>query len=142
MEGGDGDDEMDGGDGDDEMHGGPGDETDGSFPAMQGHAGDDEMHGGPGDDYIQGNEGKDAIFGDEGDDFLDGVGDESAGSQDTIVCGGGFDQVLANDNDVVAADCEVVIRFDDVAAGQQGRTQDEAQQRERERAQARRTGGR
>jgi Ca2+-binding RTX toxin-like protein len=77
---------------------------------MDGGPGNDELHGGPGDDALVGDEGNDTYFGDAGDDFIYAHVGESPKGKDTIHCGDGVDEVTANRNDVVDADCEVVHR--------------------------------
>ena len=62
---------------------------------------------GPGSDGVQGADGDDRIHGgpgDEGDDRII-VRD---GQRDVVTCGPGFDRVLADAADSVAADCEAV----------------------------------
>jgi hypothetical protein len=102
-----GDDVITGGDQDEEIDGGPG---------------DDRLEGGRGHDKIIGGPGRDVIYGDEtankcnpefpescvryGNDVID-VRD---GEVDQVDCGPGIDKVIADEHDVVAANCETVER--------------------------------
>ena len=94
-------------------------------------AGDKNLLGGPGNEFIWAGKGSDNVAGGEGNDLLsdDGVrefsqdrfsggpGDDVIdvlhfrSARDRVVCGGGFDRVAANSNDVVASDCEKVVVF-------------------------------
>src|SRR5215217_5042543 len=91
-------------------------------------AGNDNLLGGSGKDFVSGNTGSDRVVGQEGDDLVSGgtypetAKDViSAGDGDDVVfvenrtpaidivsCGGGFDRVGSDSNDVVAPDCEKV----------------------------------
>jgi Ca2+-binding RTX toxin-like protein len=71
--------------------------------ALRGRAGDDTLTGGGGDDIIDGGTGADTISGDAGDDVILA----RDGEVDRIACGDGVDSVVADAQDVVAADCEV-----------------------------------
>ena len=93
--------------------------------------GDKNLLGGPGNDHIWAGKGSDNVAGGEGNDLLidDGVSEFSQdrfsggpgddvidvlhyrSARDSVVCGGGFDRVAANSNDVVASDCEKVVVF-------------------------------
>ena len=130
--GGPGPDTLSGGGGRDEMYGGDGDrdaETDGD--RVDGGAGNDIVNGADGDDVILGGAGNDLLgvgggnpelgeFSvDPGADTFDGgPGDDGISGQDTygppfadrITCGPGNDRVLADELDVVDADCERVDR--------------------------------
>jgi Ca2+-binding RTX toxin-like protein len=70
---------------------------------LRGSAGDDTLSGGAGDDVIDGGTGADTISGDAGDDIILA----RDGEVDRIACGDGVDSVVADAQDVVAADCEV-----------------------------------
>ena len=70
---------------------------------LRGGAGDDTLAGGGGDDIIDGGTGADTISGDAGDDVILA----RDGEVDQIACGDGVDSVVADPQDVVAADCEV-----------------------------------
>jgi Ca2+-binding RTX toxin-like protein len=70
---------------------------------LRGRAGDDTLTGGGGDDIIDGGTGADTISGDAGDDVILA----RDGEVDRISCGAGLDSVVADPQDVVAADCEV-----------------------------------
>jgi hypothetical protein len=91
--------------------------------------GDKNLAGGPGNDVVFGGKGSDKVVGDAGNDYLiDGPTREfsldrlSGGDgndvflvenvpavKDIVTCGGGFDRVLADTEDVVAPDCERVV---------------------------------
>ncbi|MBL8775961.1 MAG: FG-GAP repeat protein [Acidimicrobiales bacterium] len=77
-----------------------------------GDRGADELYGGQGDDTLGGGRGNDELYGGAGDDLLRGgeLGDLIVGGKgaDTIRCGGGYDVVIADRFDSVAADCELV----------------------------------
>lgn len=80
---------------------------------IRGKAGDDKLLGGRGDDTVSGDAGNDIIDGGPGEDLLlGGAGNDRIrardGAQDTISCGKGRDTVIADRNDVVARDCEVI----------------------------------
>jgi Ca2+-binding RTX toxin-like protein len=66
--------------------------------------------GGAGNDYLQDGlfpeSSKDNLSGGPGNDVI--VGDHVPAFEDLIVCGPGFDWVLADSRDVVAPDCETV----------------------------------
>jgi Ca2+-binding RTX toxin-like protein len=70
---------------------------------LRGNAGDDTLTGGGGDDVIDGGTGSDTISGDAGDDVILA----RDGEVDRISCGDGVDSVVADPQDLVAADCEV-----------------------------------
>ena len=87
------------------LYGGQGSDT------MSGGAGNDRMSGNRGRDSIRGEEGSDRLRGQRGNDFIDATDFETPGSRDTVGCGRGRDEVLANRNDVVNREnCERVIR--------------------------------
>jgi hypothetical protein len=71
--------------------------------ALRGSAGDDTLSGGGGADVIDGGTGADTISSDAGDDVILA----RDGEVDQIACGDGVDSVVADAQDVVAADCEV-----------------------------------
>lgn len=116
--------------GDDNLLGGPGRDN-----VLGGHeigpgpfGGEKNLLGGPGNDLVNGGSGSDAIEGGEGNDFLidspfrepskdklvGGDGKDvidvlsSPAVKDVVVCGDGFDRVLADGKDVVTPDCERV----------------------------------
>ena len=72
------------------------------------------MDGGPGNDSIAGQQGNDTLIGGEGDDFIYAQVDESRRGKDTIHCGPGRDEVMADKKDIIVDDpgsddvCEVV----------------------------------
>jgi hypothetical protein len=90
--------------------------------------GDKKLVGGPDNDIVVGGSGSDGVLGNAGNDFLiDGPDEEfsldklSGGNgddvflvqnvpaaKDMVTCGGGFDRVLADSEDVVAPNCEEV----------------------------------
>jgi Ca2+-binding RTX toxin-like protein len=117
--GGLGNDIVNAGDGNDLVFGGPGDDT------LNGDAGDDRIfaqggadteNGGPGNDDLwalarvdvthQPNEPADTLDGGPGNDRFH-VRD---GEPDHVTCGAGYDVVRADYKDVVANDCELVVR--------------------------------
>jgi Ca2+-binding RTX toxin-like protein len=102
--GGDGNDVLEGADEGDFIYG----EADGD--QMFGDPGNDLISGGGGSDRMEGEEGSDDLRGGRGNDFIDAADDETAGSVDTVDCGGGTDEVIANENDVVSSDCETITR--------------------------------
>jgi hypothetical protein len=91
--------------------------------------GDKNLEGGPSNDIVVGGRGSDNVLGEAGNDFLldgptrefsqdkvfgrDGTDvfwvDNVPAAKDIIVCGGGFDWVLADRKDVVAGECERVV---------------------------------
>ncbi len=93
--GGIGDDALDGGDGADRL---------------LGDIGSDSLTGGAGDDVLDGGFGTDTLDGGDGDDrLLTGLSDRVP---DVVGCGLGYDTVIADTSDVIAADCENVSRED------------------------------
>lgn len=85
--------------GDDVLHGGLGRDN------VGGDSGDDVLYGDAGDDgWLFGGGGEDVLYGGEGNDLLDAGRD---GKRDRLHCGGGRDSYVADENDVVADDCEI-----------------------------------
>ncbi|MGI8606306.1 MAG: calcium-binding protein, partial [Gaiellaceae bacterium] len=86
--------------------GGPGDDSiaglDGN-DLILGGAGNDTLSGGADNDELRGEPGSDSIFGGPGDDLL--VARDLV--PDYLECGDGYDVVVADPVDTVAADCEV-----------------------------------
>jgi len=86
--------------------GGPGADSvaalDGNDAVVAG-AGDDTLDGGAGNDELRGGPGFDTIFGGSGDDLL--VARDLV--PDYLECGEGYDVVVADPVDTVAADCEL-----------------------------------
>lgn len=87
--------------------------------AITSGAGDDDLHGGPGADILRSGSGADLVNGGSGQDTVDtGSGDDEidvregliVGERDTVTCGAGTDRVRVDLSDVVADDCEVVVR--------------------------------
>jgi Ca2+-binding RTX toxin-like protein len=98
---------------------------------FRGFAGDKNLLGGPGNDYVLAGKGSDSGVGGEGNDHLVDPGNRelskdrfSGGpgndvidvvhyrsARDRVVCGSGFDRVVADSKDVVAPDCEKVVVF-------------------------------
>jgi Ca2+-binding RTX toxin-like protein len=123
LEGGPGNDGHWGGLGSDTVLGGSGNDfvagDDGSDSAVMGEEGKDLVLGGAGGDRIVGGEGTDiltsgpieeratnTLSGGAGDDIF--VVDNVPASKDRVSCGRGFDRVIADRKDMVAADCEKV----------------------------------
>ncbi len=96
---------------------------------LVGDSGNDFVNGGKGSDIVEGKEGndllgdgwlceggtpckkretsKDALSGGDGYDVI--LADNEPAANDVVVCGGGFDRVLADRADIVAPDCEKVV---------------------------------
>jgi RTX calcium-binding nonapeptide repeat (4 copies) len=84
---------------------------------VSGNKGNDVLDGDEGNDTLTGNKGADQINGGPGNDLIKARGDGKKSGPDTITCGedaeeysNDSDTVLADKNDVVAADCEIVDR--------------------------------
>jgi Ca2+-binding RTX toxin-like protein len=112
----------------DTLMGGPGKDVVVDKPTGGWAGGDKILLGGPGNDFVVGGRGSDNVSGDAGNDLLiDGPLRESSldkGSggdgndvllddnvpavKDIATCGGGFDRILADREDLVAPDCERV----------------------------------
>ncbi len=73
---------------------------------LTGNDGANTLHGMNGDDVIDGGDGADYLIGHDGDDTVWAL-DRAA---DSISCGDGYDQVLADSRDDVSEDCEAVSR--------------------------------
>jgi Tol biopolymer transport system component len=78
----------------------------GGADVIDGGPGADLIDGGAGNDLLRGGPGRDRVFGRPGDDTIE-VAD---GQRDVVSCGAGRDRVLADRIDVVAHDCETVVR--------------------------------
>jgi len=78
----------------------------GGADTILGLAGNDFLDGGTGNDTLVGGPGRDTLFGRSGNDVLS-VRD---GQRDRVSCGPGRDRVIADRTDVVARDCEHVVR--------------------------------
>ena len=74
---------------------------------LSGGSSADRISGGSGKDRISGGSAKDKVRGGSGDDRISVAGD---GKKDRVNCGAGKDKVLADRIDVVAANCEDVVR--------------------------------
>ena len=123
--GGPGNDGVAGGLGSDTVLGGSGNDfvfgDKGSDRAVVGGEGRDDIDGGTGSDRMLGEGGgdllvdgpigeaskNDVLSGGEGDDIF--IGDHVPAVKDIVSCGGGFDRVVADTQDVVADDCEKVL---------------------------------
>ena len=112
----------------DTLVGGPGNDVVADAPRGVWRRGDKILLGGPGNDIVVGGRGFDNVLGDAGNDFLidgptrefsldkvsggDGndvlLVDNAPAAKDIVTCGGGFDRVLADSEDLVSADCERV----------------------------------
>jgi Ca2+-binding RTX toxin-like protein len=113
----------------DNLLGGPGkDVVLGENERFNSSGGDKNLLGGPGNDIVIGGWGSDHVLGEDGNDFLvDGpdrefsldklsggngndvfLVDNVPAAKDIVTCGGGFDRVLADREDVVSPDCERV----------------------------------
>jgi Ca2+-binding RTX toxin-like protein len=114
-------------DGRDTLLGGPGKDWLDTSPKKF-RTGDKNLLGGPGNDIVFGGRGSDKVVGEEGNDLqIDGplrdvaldvvsggdgtdvlLVDNVPATQDIVTCGGGFDRVLADSEDLVSPDCESV----------------------------------
>jgi len=95
--------------GDDHLNGGRGNDTifgDAGRDVVTGGAGNDTLLGGAGNDRISGGPGSDTIAAGLGKDLVRA----RDGAVDHITCGPGRDRVIADPQDDVAGDCEVVHR--------------------------------
>lgn len=108
LDGGPGGDLLIGGIGDDVLLGGDGAESFGDLPGLVGGDGDDYVDGGIGQDALEGDAGNDLLVGGEGHDFIDAAFGDGPADRDRVRCGPGFDEVVAQVEDDVAADCESV----------------------------------
>jgi hypothetical protein len=122
--GGGGTDRLFGGPGADLLFGGPDNDTlsgDAGNDRLSGDAGRDRLNGGAGNDTLSGGAGPDRLTDTRGVDvFSGGAGIDLINARDSspvdrrrrdrISCGAGRDRVLADARDVVARDCETVIR--------------------------------
>jgi Ca2+-binding RTX toxin-like protein len=123
-----GDDVLYGLGGRDDLVGGPGEDWVLGGNERRPGGGDKDLVGGPGNDGLLGGRGSDGLVGEKGNDLLSdgpfrefsedtlsgGAGDDVFGVinrpafEDVVMCGGGFDRVLADTKDEVAPDCERV----------------------------------
>jgi len=112
--------------GKDSLIGGPGKDMVVGGSERRPSGGDKKLVGGPDNDAVLGGKGSDNILGNEGNDFVAngpnrstdklsaGNGNDVVGSfnepasKDMVACGGGFDRVFADREDVVAPSCEKV----------------------------------
>ena len=100
VSGGDADDRMIGNDASNLLSGNKGNDV------IAGAGGADGLNGGEGNDVLDGGAGPDRISGREGDDQIAA----RDGERDSIQCGVGTDSVVADYNDSVNVDCELVDR--------------------------------
>ena len=90
--------------------------TSGAIPVkLDGEAGDDSLTSGDAADKLGGGDGNDRLEGGAGvDEYSGGEGDDTFAARDglrePIVCGGGHDVVVADVEDEINPDCEVVER--------------------------------
>jgi predicted metalloprotease len=77
-----------------------------SADELRGHAGDDVIRGGAEGDLLVGGSGRDVFGGGNGNDRIFARDSEV----DRVTCGPGRDRVVADAQDRVAEDCEVVVR--------------------------------
>lgn len=77
-----------------------------SADELRGLAGDDGIRGGAGADLLVGGRGRDVFAGGDGNDRIFA----RDGEVDRVACGSGRDRVVADAQDRVAEDCEVVVR--------------------------------
>lgn len=108
-----GDDRIYGFAGSDSFDGDPGEDfVGGGFDRdfVDGNSGADTVRGGPGNDDLRGGKGEDTLQGGDGDDYLEATifVESETGGVDTVTCGEGVDEVIADAGDTVAADCEDV----------------------------------
>jgi Ca2+-binding RTX toxin-like protein len=92
----------------DELHGGPNPGP--SQEELIDDTGNDELYGEAGPDRLVGQEGSDLMSGGRGNDFIAASSVETVNTPDTVKCGRGADEVIANNNDIVGASCEAVTR--------------------------------
>jgi len=117
-----GDDNLIGGSGKDLVFGGTYERSLGGSKNVVGGDGNDVVFGGKGSDKVMGEGGNDYLF--EGaepgvaklDNLFAGAGNDAVWvlnwdptGKDVLSCGSGFDRVLADRTDVIAADCERVL---------------------------------
>jgi Ca2+-binding RTX toxin-like protein len=118
LSGGGGNDHLRGSSGNDRVDGGGGrDRVDGGSnnDRVNGGGGNDNVYAGPGRDRLFGGGGRDRLDGGAGVDRFSGGGGNDRiladdGRRERIRCGSGTDRVRADDDDIVAADCETVTR--------------------------------
>jgi serralysin len=117
-----GQDNLLGGSGKDFMLGGTERLASGGDKNLAGGAGNDAVGGGLGSDNIRGEEGNDLLVGGPGLEPREAPNDKLSGGEgndvfdilnkpaakDVVLCGDGFDRVLADREDLVAPDCEKV----------------------------------
>ena len=123
-----GQDDLFGRGGNDNLVGGPGKDNVLGGDERRPRGGDKNLAGGEGNDFVGGGQGSDNILGEDGNDLLidgnlrESSRDKVAGGdgkdvfavdnrpavKDVVVCGDGFDRVLADRKDTVARDCERV----------------------------------
>lgn len=105
--GGSGRDRLEGARGNDRLRAGPGADR------LVGGRGDDRLHGQSGDDRLHDHSGRDRLWGGAGEDRIDATDRTRRGRSrsDEISCGaGGQDVAVVDFADLVAADCERIVR--------------------------------
>ena len=95
--------------GNDTIRGGEGNDT------IRGGEGPDQIYGGSGNDYLydgttSADYARDSIYGGDGDDTIVTV-NEPQWAEDVVYCGAGVDKALVDTIDMVADDCEEVVRY-------------------------------
>ena len=70
--------------------------------SLTGSSADETLDGGAGDDSLKPGTGNDAVIGGAGDDLID-VREDDEGIRDTVSCGSGQDEVIADLSDAIAA---------------------------------------
>jgi hypothetical protein len=113
--GGSGADLLMGGSDNDTLTGGAGNDRlsgDAGLDRLDGGIGNDTLLGGVGPDRLTDRRGTDRFFGGAGNERIDARDRSASGrhGRDRISCGAGLDSVLADARDVVARDCERVVK--------------------------------
>jgi hypothetical protein len=85
------------------VKGGPGNDT--LLGGTGGGTGSDHIVGGPGNDFLAGSE---VLAGGAGNDVT--IVADMPAVKDKVTCSGGYDRVLSDRKDVVAPNCEKVVR--------------------------------
>ena len=95
--------------GSDTIRGGSGNDT------ISGGEGPDEIHGDSGNDHLydgatSADGARDFIYGGDGDDVI-GTVNEPQQAEDVVSCGAGVDKAVVDTIDLVADDCEEILRY-------------------------------